>query len=201
MHQRRTRARAKKPRLRPRVLRREPPVVRTVSLLIRFSAKIRLPLSPEGIPCDDPQQCWEWGAYVGKNNGYGVGYGQIRGDYDHQTRQSGKLLKAHVASYLLFHGPIPRGWDVCHACDNTVCVNPHHLFAAPHKANMQDYIRKYGGLGRPKSPVTVDQLTLFRDQGHEPFLSETWDPYEFDAPGDAALAADHHALRESEVPF
>jgi len=161
-----------------------------------------LPLTTEGIPCDDPLLCWTWAAYVGKNNGYGVGYGQIRGEYDEEQHRVGKLLKAHVASYLLFHGPIPYRWDVCHACDNTVCVNPHHLFAAPHKANMHDYIRKYGGLGRPKTPITVDQLTLFREQGHEPFISETWDPHEYDSPaGDRAATPGDCAVGESEVPF
>lgn len=164
-------------------------------------AKVILPLTSEGIPCDDHDQCWEWNACIGKNNGYGVGYGQIRGEYDEEHQKHGKLLKAHVASYLLFHGPIPRGWDVCHACDNTICVNPHHLFVAPHKVNMHDYIMKFGRLGRPKSPISVIQLTLFREQGHEPFISETWDPHEYEQQGTDPTATSDCPVGESEVPF
>lgn len=150
------------------------------------------PLSPEGIPCDDPDECWLWGGYIGKNNGYGVGYGQIRDE----PQNGGKLVKAHRVSYLLHHGDIPDGWDVCHACDNTICVNPHHLFAAPHKNNMHDYIRKYGGLGRPKSPITLDQLYLFREEGRDP-------AYELEAigAGEPSITPGDYYVDESEVPF
>ena len=156
-------------------------------LVIRFWAKVAFPLTSEGIPTDDPDQCWHWLGYIGKNNGYGVGYGQIRG-------QDGEgLLKAHRVSYLIAHGDIPDGWDVCHACDNTICVNPNHLFAAPHRTNMHDYIKKFGGLGRPKTLVSLDQLVLFRECGREPFDSaET-------GAGEPATAARDYDVDESEI--
>lgn len=32
--------------------------------------------------------------------------------------------------------------EVCHSCDNTLCVNPGHLFTATHKQNMEDCVDK-----------------------------------------------------------
>lgn len=120
---------------------------------------VLFPLSPEGIPTDDPDLCWLWTGSRGSDRRYG----QIRED------GHGRLLKAHRVSYLIVHGDIPDRWDVCHACDTTLCVNPNHLFAAPHRANMWDYIGKYGGICRPKSPISLDQLRLFRARGVEPY--------------------------------
>ncbi len=199
MHVRRTR----RTRRSTTPARRRRPYVH-VPLIIRFLSKVALPLNDFGIPVLDTDRCWEWGAYVGKNNGYGVGYGQIRGEPIDGKR--GKLMKAHVASYVLFNGEIPYRYDICHACDNTTCVNPWHLFAAPHKANMHDYIVKYGGLGRPKSPVTVEQLRLFRGDGYEPFIGEggqdTYDTLvEAAAGGEPADETPDQQLEESEVPF
>lgn len=160
---------------------------RGTPLVVRFWAKVTFPLTSEGIPTDDPDQCWPWGGYIGKNFGYGVGYGQIR--EDSVPGQRGRLLKAHRVSYLISIGDIPEGWDVCHACDNTICVNPHHLFAAAHRDNMHDYITKYGGLGRPKSPLPVGQLTLLRDTGAEPWGAGAPVGEPDVAPGDYTMGA------------
>lgn len=76
-------------------------------------------------------ECWPWIASLDSR-----GYGSIGSD-------GGKpLMRAHRVAYELCLGRIPPGLVVCHACDNRVCVNPHHLFVATQRDNVIDMIRK-----------------------------------------------------------
>jgi len=91
------------------------------SLITRFECKFLK-------KCDS--ECWPWTASV-KENIYGKFYiGQ------HTMRY------AHRVSYELYIGPIPLGLNVLHKCDNTLCVNPRHLFLGTQKDNVQDMIIK-----------------------------------------------------------
>lgn len=78
--------------------------------------------------------CWIW---LGRSNS---GYGRIR--------IGGNSTAAHQTAWRLHNGPIPDGLVVCHNCpggDNSMCVNPTHLFLASQGDNMRDFYRKKRG--------------------------------------------------------
>jgi len=54
----------------------------------------------------------------------------------------GKTQKASRVMFELFNGEIPKGFYVCHKCDNPSCINPNHLFLGTQKDNMVDMAKK-----------------------------------------------------------
>ncbi len=83
----------------------------------------------KSVKIGNDSDCWEWQA--GKMQaGYGViGVGR-------------KILYTHRYSYELHNGPIPKGFFVCHHCDNPPCCNPDHLFLGTDRDNKHDMIKK-----------------------------------------------------------
>lgn len=84
--------------------------------------------------------CWLWTG--GKTTfGYGViGIGED-GNY--------KNIGAHVASWIMHRGRVPKGMCVLHNCpggDNPACVNPEHLWVGTKKQNTQDMVKKGRGV-------------------------------------------------------
>lgn len=113
------------------------------SLSERFLSKV----SPEPM-----SGCWLWTGCI-----FGTGYGTINtGSRTDGTRRN---AFAHRVSWELANGPIPAGLSVCHRCDNTLCVNPAHLFLGTHAENMRDMVAK----GRRRGPVAPTHCP----QGHQ----------------------------------
>lgn len=81
--------------------------------------------------------CWTWAGITNSN-----GYGRFSLKDNHRL--------AHRVAYELFVGPIPDGKNVCHSCDNRLCVNPHHLWLGSQSENLQDAVAK----GRMVHPNT-----------------------------------------------
>lgn len=73
--------------------------------------------------------CIEW-----KGSKNRKGYGQVQ--------ILGKQLIVHRVSFRLWKGPIPRGFFVCHTCDNPPCYSPEHLFLGSNRENQRDSVRK-----------------------------------------------------------
>lgn len=77
--------------------------------------------------------CWIWEGPAWSGRG-----GRFYGCASFQGRDR----LAHRVSFEAFKGPITDGLFVCHRCDNTLCVNPDHLFLGTNRDNMQDMVRK-----------------------------------------------------------
>lgn len=55
---------------------------------------------------------------------------------------NGKCMGAHRAAWIRKNGKIPKNINVCHKCDNGLCVNVDHLFLGSQKENMADCFNK-----------------------------------------------------------
>ena len=80
------------------------------------------------------ESCWLWTGST------------LRGNYGHFRRRkpdgTWTMGKAHRFSYEYFKHPIPKGQQVCHHCDNPLCVNPDHLFTGTALDNNRDCLQK-----------------------------------------------------------
>jgi hypothetical protein len=100
--------------------------------------------------------CWHWIGAIDK------GYGKFRID--------DKNVYAHRASVLFFHKPNVDFSKllVCHKCDNTMCVNPDHLFLGTHQDNVDDKMQKgrhvsTKGVDSPHAKLTEENVLYIRD--------------------------------------
>ena len=79
--------------------------------------------------------CWIWqGSKIDDS------YGQCA-----RGKPFAGMVSAHVASWILHRGPVPKGLCVLHNCPNgdcPGCVNPSHLWTGTRAANMRDKASK-----------------------------------------------------------
>lgn len=107
------------------------------------------------MPGEPPSEgCWEWtGSKTGK-------YGRFSFQWVDRY--------AHRVSYELYKGDIPEGMHVLHdpvLCNNTICVNPHHLRIGTDADNNRDQDisgTRSVGQDHPNSKLTEDDVRAIR---------------------------------------
>lgn len=83
--------------------------------------------------------CWIW---LGATDGR---YGQFWVD--------GRIVRASRFSWSIHNGiEFPKDKEACHKCDNTMCVNPSHIWPGTHKENLLDASSKGRLTSKERNP-------------------------------------------------
>ena len=98
-----------------------------------------------------PNDCWVWKGATDR-----CGYGQVCSKKHGQDR-------VHRVSWAAVNGPIPKGRQILHRCDNPPCVNPAHLFLGDRAANMRDMAEKKRSIRHEKNPNAALTEALVRE--------------------------------------
>ena len=103
-------------------------------------------------------RCHEWTGFIAKKSGYG------------QISIDKRAHYVHRVAYEFANGPIPKGMQVCHRCDNRKCVNPEHLFLGTLQDNMEDMVSKLRQAHGPHcfhAKLTVEQVHEIRNSAEK----------------------------------
>jgi hypothetical protein len=95
---------------------------------------------------DPASGCHIWQASTNQ-----AGYGQLIVDV--------RMISAHRLAWIVKHGPIRKGLEVCHRCDER-CCNADHMFLGTHAENMADLKAK----NRQRWRVPMARLPTDRSQ-------------------------------------
>lgn len=126
----------------------------------------KLCLNPQHLAHGDEARFWKHVQKLRETNGCWIWVGPESHGYGEITIDR-KVIRASRYSWELYTGrPIPDGLFVCHTCDNTHCVNPHHLFLGTHKDNQEDKMQKgrqARGETHRAAVLTEEKVKLIRE--------------------------------------
>lgn len=138
------------------------PLSGTVPLEERFWSKVQRGSS-----------CWEWNACKLQS-----GYGSFK--------WNGRARPAHVVSYEITHGPVPKGMILDHICRVRSCVRPSHLRPVTDKQNGENRD------GSIRNPLPRGVSRMKKTGKYRARVIHNWECHylgQFDTPESAAAAA------------
>ncbi len=100
--------------------------------------------------------CWQFNSAKDRD-----GYHAFQYSINNKKIKTG----AHRFMLMILGHNIPKGYVVCHHCDNPSCVNPDHLFIGTVNDNNQDKVKKGRQTSFPgsKNPLSkIDEFTARR---------------------------------------
>ena len=122
-----------------------PAVEKSPEIYLRQRFESRIKKAPSG--------CWLWtGGIYGSRNAERGPRGALQ--------IGGKIFSASRTSWRLYKGEIPEGLFVLHDCDNSLCVNPEHLYLGTQAQNMDDVAKRRRSA---HLKLTADQVRYIRD--------------------------------------
>lgn len=90
-----------------------------------------------------------------------IEYTGQKGVYGHIEYRR-KTYLAHRVAWTLSHGQIPKGMQVCHRCDNPICINVDHLFLGSAYENAYDRDQKGRGRWNPRKRLSDSEILAIR---------------------------------------
>lgn len=103
--------------------------------------------------------CWFWIGSLTASGSYG------------QISVNGVPKRAHRVSFEVYKHNISNGLLVLHHCDNSMCINPDHLFLGTYADNTRDMIKKGRaklspayGKNNPRNKFTENDILNIRNR-------------------------------------
>lgn len=107
-----------------------------MSVKSRFSAMIVKETEVRSPLVDTP--CWIYGGNgVGWRDKYGYGRFSLNDPIQDKSYNKRRHIYAHILSFRLAGGTIPKGYDLDHLCGVRSCVRPSHLEPVTHDENIR----------------------------------------------------------------